>query len=164
MCGRFALFSPLSQQANKVDATRPRYNVAPGTWVTAIRQPSESEAPFFDDLWWGYRPAWAKGKNHQSINARFETVATNAYFKTAFSKQQCIILTDGWYKWIKNTNPKQPHFICRQDRSPLFFTGLYAKREDGTLGCAIITEPTRGNASETFAYESDGLIAGFYSP
>ncbi len=154
MCGRFALFSPLPQLASKVGASvpeqimRPRYNVAPGTWIAAIHQLSDDSAPIVDEMWWGYRPRWAKGNGNQPINARVETVATNGYFKSAFSKHRCLIPEDGWYEWIKNTKPKQPHFICRKDREPLFFAGIYAERLDGSMGCAIVTEPARGSAEE----------------
>lgn len=154
MCGRFALFSPLDQLAKMVGASvpehkvRPRYNVAPGTWIAAIHQASEDSPPIANEMWWGYRPKWAKGSSNQPINARVETVATNAYFKSAFAKHRCLIPANGWYEWIKNSKPKQPHFICRKDREPLFFAGIFAERDDGTLGCAIVTEPGRGSAAE----------------
>ncbi len=154
MCGRFALFTPLDRLTKLVgvaateDKLRPRYNIAPGTWITAVRQASEEEAPQLDEMWWGYRPKWAKGNGNQPINARVETVATNAYFKNAFAKHRCLIPADGWYEWIKNSKPKQPHYICRKDREPLFFAGIFAERDDGSMGCAIVTEPGRGSAAE----------------
>lgn len=154
MCGRFALFTPLDRLAKQVGASvpessgKPRYNVAPGTWITAVRQESEESAPLFDDLWWGYRPKWAKGSGNQPINARVETVATNGYFKGAFARHRCLIPADGCYEWIKDSQPKQPHFICRADREPIFFAGIFAEREDGSLGCAILTEPARGSAAD----------------
>ncbi|WP_092828277.1 SOS response-associated peptidase [Vreelandella subterranea] len=154
MCGRFAFFSPIPKLANKVGATvpehasGPRYNVAPGTWITAVRQEEDDSAPLFDTMWWGYRPRWAKGSGNQPINARVETVATNGYFKGAFARHRCLIPADGWYEWVKNTSPKQPHFICRADREPLFFAGIFAERDDGSLGCAVLTEPARGSAAD----------------
>ncbi|XKH61418.1 SOS response-associated peptidase [Halomonas sediminis] len=154
MCGRFALFSPYSQLARKVGAIMPerepspRYNVAPGTWIPVFRRSPENSAPLLDELWWGYRPSWANGKSSQPINARAETVATSGYFKSAFAKHRCLVPANGWYEWIKSTSPKQPHFLCREDREPLFLAGIYAEREDGSLGCAIITEPARGSAAE----------------
>lgn len=68
--------------------------------------------------------------------------------KSAFAKHRCLISADGWYEWIKNTKPKQPHYICRKDREPLFFAGIFAEREDGSLDWAIVTEPARGSAEE----------------
>ena len=152
MCGRFTLFTPIPQLTEKVGAVlpeheiRPRYNVAPGTWIASIRQASEDSAPTLDEMWWGFLPSWAKGKGKQATNARVETVTTNNYFKAAFAKHRCLVVADGWYEWIKNTSPKQPHYLCRRDREPLYFAAIYEKREDGSLGCAILTEPARGSA------------------
>lgn len=154
MCGRFALYSAYSKFATKAgipavdEKSTPRFNVPPGTWITAIRRKSGEDPPRMDELWWGYKPKWAKGKASQPINARVETVATSGYFKSAFQKHRCLIPADGWYEWDKTTTPKQPHFICREDREPIFFAGIYTEREDGSLGCAIITEPARGNAQD----------------
>lgn len=152
MCGRFALYSPYPKLASKTGAVVidrdpvPRYNVPPGTWVAAVRRADPDEAPVIDDLWWGYTPAWLRGKARQVINARAETVGTSGFFKSSFEKRRCLIPADGWFEWDKATTPKQPHYFCRADREPLFFGGVYAERPDGTLGCAIITEPARGVA------------------
>lgn len=43
---------------------------------------------------------------------------------------------------------RQPHYLSRTDRDPIAFAGIYAEREDGSLGCAILTEPARGSAVE----------------
>lgn len=128
--------------------TQSRYNIAPGTWITAVHQHSENEPAIIGDMWWGYRPAWANGTGNQPINARVETVATNGYFKSAFSRHRCLIPASGWYEWIKDTKLKQPHFLARVDKEPMYFAGIYAERNDGNLGCAIITEPARGSAAE----------------
>ncbi|MBS9405661.1 SOS response-associated peptidase [Halomonas sp. TRM85114] len=158
MCGRFALYSPypklseslrLPLEAGKVT---PRYNVAPGTFVTAVRR-ADDEAPLvMDKLWWGYRPHWAKGKGKgeapQSINATVEKVATSNYFKGAFRQHRCLIPADGWYEWLPVDGKKQPHFLTRTDGEPIWLAGIWAQRADGTPGCAIITEPARGTAKE----------------
>lgn len=154
MCGRFALFTPLEQLATMVGATvpervaQPRYNIAPGTWISVVKQLSENEPPIIDDMWWGYRPAWAAGTGSQPINSRVETVASNGYFKSAFAKHRCLIPANGWYEWIKDISPKQPHFLARVDKVPLFFAAIFSQRDDGSLSCAIITEPASGSAAE----------------
>nr|WP_298522411.1 SOS response-associated peptidase [uncultured Halomonas sp.] len=154
MCGRFALYSAYPKFAKKAgvpivsEELTPRFNVPPGTWITAIRQVSEDESPRMEELWWGYKPKWAKGKASQPINARVETVATSSYFKSAFRRHRCLVPANGWYEWDKAVTPKQPHFICREDREPLFFAGIYTEREDGSVGCAIVTEPARGSTQD----------------
>ncbi|MBT2788037.1 MULTISPECIES: SOS response-associated peptidase family protein [unclassified Halomonas] len=124
MFERFALFAQFDRLAKLVDAAVPdveasqRYNVALGTWIQAIRQVSDDEAATFEEMWWVYRPKWAKDSGSQPINAQVETVVTNAYFKSAFAKHLGLIPAGGWYEWIKNSSPKQPHYICRKDREP----------------------------------------------
>ncbi|KAA0014445.1 SOS response-associated peptidase [Billgrantia pellis] len=154
MCGRYAIYSnpPALSKALRLSLElhdrMPRYNVAPGTWITGIRQTVPDHPPEQLELWWGYRPKWAKGKAAQPINARVETVATSGYFKNAFSRHRCLIPADGWFEWISTETGKQPHFLTRTDREPFAFAGIYAEREDGSLGCAILTEPARGAAAE----------------
>lgn len=151
MCGRFTLYHAYPRLADKMGVLSEgevpsRYNIPPGTWITAIRRTAHDESPVQTQLWWGYRPAWAKGKASQPINARVETVATSGYFRAAFQKRRCIVPADGWYEWDKTTEPKTPHYLTRTDREPIAFAGIYAKRDDGRLGCAIITEPARGTS------------------
>ncbi len=42
-------------------------------------------------------------------------------------------------------------FFTRYDHEPLFTAGVWAHRADGEPGCAIITEPARGAASDIHA-------------
>ncbi|EPC00393.1 hypothetical protein L861_14055 [Litchfieldella anticariensis FP35 = DSM 16096] len=156
MCGRFALYSPpirLSESLHlpfdyPVSELAPRYNVHPGTWIAAILRASPDQLPVLDEMWWGYQPKWAKGNAPQSKLATAEKVATLGYFKGAFSHHRCLLPADGWFEWLKTTTPRTPHFLCRLDREPMAFAGIYAEREDGALGCAIITEPARGCAQQ----------------
>lgn len=62
MCGRVALFSlyPKLSRALRLPLEprelTPRYNVAPSTWITAVRHPSDDVPLVMDEVWWGYRP------------------------------------------------------------------------------------------------------------
>ncbi|APX91765.1 DUF159 family protein [Halomonas sp. 1513] len=172
MCGRFALYSdyprlsaslklPLAEPA---ETLAPRYNVPPGTFITAVRR-AEDEAPLaMDALWWGYRPHWAGEKAPQPINATVEKVATSHYFKGAFAHHRCLVPVDGWFEWIPIDGKKQPHFLCRVDREPLWLAGIWAKRADGTPGCAIITESARGVAGEVHSRMPLALDAESFEP
>lgn len=127
---------------------RPRYNVAPGTWITGALRYSTDGDPLFDEVWWGYRPQWADEKAPQPINATAEKVATSNYFKGAFARHRCLIPADGWFEWAPGEGGKQPYFITRTDRQTLFLGGIWAPLDDDTACCAIITEPARGVARE----------------
>ncbi|MCH4563332.1 SOS response-associated peptidase [Halomonas sp. EGI 63088] len=152
MCGRFALFTdppPVTIRLGLPDPETgwaPRYNVAPGTWITGVRRTVFDAEPTIGDLWWGYRPAWAGSKAPQPINAKVETVATSRYFQAAFKRHRCLVPADGWYEWLPTVSGKQPYYLCREDREPLFLAGICAERADGSFGCAIVTEPARGIA------------------
>ncbi|RKR07644.1 putative SOS response-associated peptidase YedK [Kushneria sinocarnis] len=160
MCGRYALFTRKAQLLDQLplrvrdaddDAGQPRYNVAPGTEVLAVRRASdddENTAITLDRLWWGYHPHWAGDSAPTPINAKAEKVATSKYYAGAFARQRCLIPADGWYEWLATEHGKQPHFICRQDRSPVWLAGIWSARPDGTPGLAIITHDARGVATE----------------
>jgi len=152
MCGRFALYSDpvaISRALRLPLAPEhwpPRYNISPGTWITGVLRYSLDGDPLFDELWWGYRPHWAGESGPQPINARAERLESSRYFRGAFHKQRCLIPADGWYEWLPAEGGKQPWFITREDRQPLFLGGIWAPLDDDTACCAIITEPARGVA------------------
>lgn len=155
MCGRFALYSPYSKLAQALrlplaepGELTPRYNVAPGTWITAVRHPGDAAPLVMDEVWWGYRPHWAKETAPEPINATVEKVATSNYFRGAFAHHRCLVPANGWYEWLPREVGKQPHFLCREDREPIWLAGIWSERPDGAPGCAILTEPARGVARE----------------
>lgn len=155
MCGRFAYYSNLAAVAKRLkarlpdEAPAPRYNVAPGTWITGVRQPEPDAERIIDRLWWGYHPHWAGDDAPEPINAKAEKVSISNYYKGAFLHHRCLIPADGWFEWLQGEDGrKQPHFLCREDREPIFLAGIFAERADGSPGCAIITEPARGVAAE----------------
>lgn len=92
MCSRFSLYSTYPRFAHRIgelrvdDPPAPRYNVAPGTWISSIRRQAEDPQLTFDSLWWGYKPKWAGETAPQPINARVETVATSKFYQAAFQR------------------------------------------------------------------------------
>lgn len=152
MCGRFALFSDPPRVARRLglaepsEAWQPRYNVAPGTWITGIRRREPESPAEFDALWWGYRPRWAGQSGPSPINARAERLDVSRYFRGAFHRHRSLIPADGWYEWLPGEGGKQPWFLCREDGEPLFLGAIWEPFEDATACCAIITEPARGIA------------------
>jgi putative SOS response-associated peptidase YedK len=61
MCGRFALYSDYPKLSESLHLPlepgelTPRYNVAPGTWITVVRHPYDEAPMVMDEVWWGYR-------------------------------------------------------------------------------------------------------------
>ena len=132
MCGRFTqgfswddlieLFGPLDSPP--VDL-RPRYNVAPGQPVAAIRDgPNRRRLAM---LRWGLVPPWAAdpGSGHRFINARAETVREKPAFRAAFRARRCIIPADGFFEWRREGERRQPWLFAMGNRRPFALAGLW---------------------------------------
>ena len=162
MCGRFALYTPPVRLARYFHATLgdgvdperpPSWNVAPTTPVLAVRARHRApDGPLerrLIELRWGLIPSWAKDPSAGSrlFNARAESVANKASFRSAFTSRRVIIPADGFYEWRKqNSGAKQPHFFTRADGAPLALAGVaeswwnaQAKGEPTIRSCSIIT-------------------------
>jgi putative SOS response-associated peptidase YedK len=169
MCGRFALITPPARLARYFEAVLddrdqdepdPSWNVAPTDRVVGIRVRRAKEAPtpsreaapsrVLTPFRWGLIPSWAKDATAGSrlFNARAETVATKASFRTAFSAHRILVPADGFYEWHKRDDgTKQPYYFTRTDGAPLAFAGIAEWWRDknappdapGIRSCSIIT-------------------------
>ncbi len=104
---------------------RPRYNVAPGQDVAAVR--ADNGARRLSMLRWGLIPAWSRTPNiaYRLINARAETAATKPAFRAAYRYRRCLIPADGFYEWARHGATRQPYLIGRKDGSTMAFAGLW---------------------------------------
>jgi len=149
MCGRFTLFVVGVDLAEVMglDAPvdlKPRYNIAPGQEVLAIRAGAKAQRePCF--LHWGLIPSWAKDSKiaYKLINARGETVHEKPSFRAAFSKRRCLLAADGFYEWQGQGKRKQPYHIRMKTGSAFALAGLWERWEpeggDPVESCTIIT-------------------------
>jgi putative SOS response-associated peptidase YedK len=171
MCGRYIQVSSPTLLAEHFDvdeiavpdAPEADYNVAPRKEVLTIVQRGldDPEATrsggvrVLEQMRWGLVPSWAKDLKigDRLINARAESLAEKAAFKTAFRKRRCIMPADGFYEWQRiEGRPKQPVFVHQRDGEPIAFAGLWEVWKDRDvedapwlLSCAIVT--TRANAT-----------------
>lgn len=104
---------------------RPRYNVAPGQDVAAVR--ADNGERRLSMLRWGLIPAWSRTPNiaYRLINARAETAATKPAFRAAYRYRRCLIPADGFYEWARHGATRQPYLIGRKDGSTMAFAGLW---------------------------------------
>ena len=118
MCGRYALYGPVSRLRERFDAElegfdfTPRYNAAPMQWLPVIRQ-RPGGVRVLHLLRWGLVPSWAKEEAiaTKTINARGESVADKPSFRTAFRRRRCIVPINGFYEWQTVAGGKQPFYI-----------------------------------------------------
>lgn len=104
MCGRYAVFGPVSIPRNAVailnemnleldrtlNTRAADFNAAPTDLLPVVAQGKEGGFEC-KDVRWGLVPHWAKDKaiGAKMINARAETVQEKPAFRTAFIKRRC---------------------------------------------------------------------------
>ena len=115
MCGRFSLTAePEELEAFfallEVEDFPPRYNIAPTQPILLViagngREPG-SNLPDRRAMLarWGLIPGWTKDPNDlpAHFNARSETAAEKASFKTAMRHRRVLIPASGFYEWRRD--------------------------------------------------------------
>jgi putative SOS response-associated peptidase YedK len=147
MCGRFGQhlsWAEIVELYNLTMAPGPNayhenWNVAPTQDVAVVRFNPEDRARHGDLIRWGLVPHWAKDVKiaYKTINARCETVASTAAFRSAFKAgRRCVVPANGFYEWKKTDDPKvkQPYWITRADGKPLSLAGLWEGWKDPASG------------------------------
>jgi putative SOS response-associated peptidase YedK len=152
MCGRFAFYSPheavvrLFALPEDAPGIEPSYNIAPTTYVPAVRE-DVAATRRLAMLYWGLVPVWAKEKSigARMINARAETLREKRAFRDAYRERRALVVADGYYEWMKlNAREKQPYFIQPASGTPFAFAALWEAWRDPATGdplesCAIVT-------------------------
>lgn len=133
MCGRYALYGPVSRKnretfefwEREIDFGA-RYNAAPTQNLPVYRVHPERGREL-TLLRWGLVPAWAKDPSigARMINARAETVAEKSAFRSAFRRRRCLVPMSGFYEWEKVGGRKVPHFIHLLNTDVFAAAGLY---------------------------------------
>jgi len=119
----------------------PSWNVAPTDPVTVVLQREDGRA--VERHRWGLVPSWAKSvkEGARHINARAETVADSAAFRTSFRRRRCIIPADGFYEWQHTgAKRKQPWFLGPHDGHALLaMAGLWSVWKDPDTGLWVLS-------------------------
>lgn len=150
MCGRYTLTAPGDAiveafELDSVPEVSPRYNIAPTQEVAILRKDRASGRRQLEKVRWGLVPSWAQDPTigNRMINARSETAAEKPAFRSAFKRQRCLVVADGFYEWRKNPDgSKQPFFIHLRDGRPFGIAGLWEHWEKGAEpfdSCALLT-------------------------
>ncbi|MDT3668948.1 MAG: SOS response-associated peptidase [Aromatoleum sp.] len=152
MCGRYALYGPLSgarrqfeisldeQEIIPRNAPNPfawgedRYNVAPSQLSPVIRTVGDHREII--TARWGLLPHWVKepGRLARPINAKVETAAYKPMFRSAFRQSRVLIPASGFYEWQPLRGGKQPYFIRPIGGETLFGFGGLLERWTGPEG------------------------------
>ena len=121
----------------------PSYNVAPQQDIIGVVD-DQGELGL-EQFRWGLIPFWAKDEKigYKMINARGETIAEKASFRTSFKSKRCLVAADGFYEWKKVGNSKVPFYFTLANRKVFGFAGLWDQwnSPDGKAikTCTIVT-------------------------
>lgn len=149
MCGRFTLRSKLNRilaefsvEASESLLWEPRFNIAPTQNVATIQL--RDGVRQLELHRWGLIPSWADDPSigNRMINARADGVADKPSFRSAFKKNRCLVVTDGFYEWKKDGKAKQPYFIRLKEDKPFAFAGLaehWHRGDQAIDSCTVIT-------------------------
>lgn len=153
MCGRFKVARKKEILEETFDADGalddldwvPRYNVAPGQQVLAVRQDADKPVRVLSHMKWGLIPFWAKDANigYKMINARAETILEKPAYRESIRSRRCLIPADGFYEWKHEGKEKLPFCFAMVDDSVFAFAGIWDrwKNPQGQIieSCSILT-------------------------
>lgn len=154
MCGRFSLTADPEVLAELFELAElgvfpPRYNIAPTQPILTVGVgPSGNREANL--VRWGLIPHWVKDPATFTllINARSETAATKASFRSAMRHRRVLIPASGFYEWHRPDDKnlkKQAYWITPSHPGPVAFAGLVETwmGTDGSemdTGCILTTE------------------------
>lgn len=171
MCGRFALTAGPEELEEffalaGVEDFPPRYNIAPTQPILLViagngREPG-SNLPDRGAMLarWGLIPAWAKDPKNlpAHFNARSETAAEKASFRTAMRHRRVLIPASGFYEWRRTGDRRsQAYWIRPQHGGIVAFGGLletYAEPGGSEIDTAAILTTA---ASDDIAHIHDRM-------
>lgn len=151
--------------AAAVGASGPNFNVAPTSPVLVVvdRHDDDIDGAVVRRvraMRWGLVPHWAKavGPGPVLFNARAETVAQKASFRSAFAAKRALVPMDGWFEWTQREDgrgrtAKQPYYLTPRDGGRLFAAGLWSvwhppgaggQGAPPLLSCTILTTDAVG--------------------
>lgn len=153
MCGRFARYISDPEIAGEFDVDqfhvdiKPGYNIAPGQDIAIVINEGQNRIV---QCRWGFIPSWAKDPSHgkKMINARAESVAIKASFKSSFKKRRCLVIANGFYEWRKEGRARTPVYVHLKSRKTFGFAGLYNTRSspEGGQICTVTIITTGANS------------------
>lgn len=163
MCGRYSLTAGPDEVEEffalaGVEDFPARYNIAPTQPILLViageRREPGSNLPSRRTMLarWGLIPAWAKNPADMplNINARSETAAEKASFKTAMRHRRVLVPASGFYEWRRSGKNRSQAFWVRPKRGGVVaFGGLmetYAEAGGSEIDtAALLTTAASGD-------------------
>jgi len=98
---------------------------------------------------WGLVPSWEKqaSTRYSTQTARLERAARSRLYRSSWAQRRCVLPINGYYKWDRDSTPRQPWFIQAADGAVLFAAALWSSwggPEDGLLSFSVLTHEHPG--------------------
>jgi putative SOS response-associated peptidase YedK len=133
MCGRYTLFTPAEELADRFGTRtpdiEPRYNCAPGQDLPVV---TGADPDRFARQRWGLVPEWADDDTNPPINARAETITEKPTFAGPVEHRRCLVPADGFYEWVSRDGGKRPYRVAFDDDRPFAMAGIWSRWEPST--------------------------------
>jgi putative SOS response-associated peptidase YedK len=148
MCGRYTRRGDKQRIAEAMGAgvpvfeIGPSYNVAPQTFQPVVRLNRDTGEREIVLMRWGLIPFWGKDQKiaFSTINAKAETISTNASFREAIRSRRCLVPADAFYEWQKlDAKTKRPYAIALKSGEVYAFAGLWERWKDKKTQTALET-------------------------
>ena len=133
MCGRYAIFGPVSRRNREAlefleqqQNFTPTYNAVPTQQLPVFRVSARHDRELAL-LRWGLVPFWAKNAaiGAKLINARGDTVAEKPAFREAFRRRHCLVPMSGFYEWRKVGTGRMPYYVHLLNTDVFAVAGLH---------------------------------------
>lgn len=146
MCGRYDLSdNPAAIKAKfkvlLIPDFAPNADLRPTDRAPVVRRAHGSDEREVALLRWGLVPVWAKDLKFgvRCINARAETIASAAAFRTAYRKRRCLVPLNAFYEWSGPAGHKTKWRITLKDEPLFALAGLWEWWKDPASGEGVET-------------------------
>jgi putative SOS response-associated peptidase YedK len=173
MCGRFIITDTAADLAAMFDVDvdviggnlpEPSWNVKPTEPIPIVLESIKDGLVVrrLESARWSLVPSFATelGSSYPTFNARAESAAEKATFKSSVASKRALVPATGYYEWHTEGKTKTPYFVHSDDGLPLAFAGLYSWwRNPAVAG----DDPARWVLTATIlTSDAQGALAGIH--
>lgn len=103
-----------------------RYNISKGQPAGVIFH--EAGDWRLRQMSWGLIPSWEKQSStpYSTQTARLLHAPDSRLYRRAWRLRRCVLPLNGYYKWDRQSSPRQPYFIQAADGGMLFAAALWS--------------------------------------
>jgi putative SOS response-associated peptidase YedK len=104
----------------------PHYNLSKGSFAGVVLV--QAGRWWVGSMSWGLVPSWepAPTTRYSTQTARLERAPRSRLYRRAWAQRRCVLPMNGYYKWDRESRPRQPYFIQAASGEELAAAGLWS--------------------------------------